>query len=148
LASRLGPAGGYPFFAGNLICWMIYHGIFAHKLHKKTGVYWSKEHSMYFHKQTKRLRWEAILGPICRGFMLLLIFFLIFFSLKYAHLAKVNQGVIGSIYSTSIIFSALLFFFIYNEIMSFRHLIGMFFMIGCVSFIAFGGEKIEEDLDP
>jgi drug/metabolite transporter (DMT)-like permease len=72
--------------------------------------------------------------------MLILIFFLIFLSLKYAHLAMVNQGVIGSIYSTSIIFSAILFYFFYGEVLSVRHFVGMMFMIGCVAFIALGGD--------
>ena len=52
-----------------------------------------------------------------------------------------NQGIIGSIFSTSIIFSSILFYFVYKEILTIRHLVGITFMCGSVAMISLGGES-------
>ena len=58
--------------------------------------------------------------------------------MQFAFLAGVNQGIIASIFSTSIVFSAIVFYFMYQESLSHRHLIGILFFIVCVVLISVG----------
>jgi hypothetical protein len=67
LSSRLGPAGGYPFFIGNLLSWTIFHVIIGCKLKKRKGVFWSKSESMYYDENSKKIKWLSVMGPLCRG---------------------------------------------------------------------------------
>lgn len=65
--------------------------------------------------------------------------------MRSASWAGMNQGVVASIFSTSIIFSSLLFFIFYNEKLIFRDLIGMLLMTVSVVFIGTGGGNVNPD---
>ena len=56
-------------------------------------------------------------------------------------MAGVNQGVIASLFSCSIIFSAILFYLIYGEKLTQRHFIGIFFMTISVVLISLGNSS-------
>ena len=58
--------------------------------------------------------------------------------MEYAFKAGVNQGIIASLFSTSIIMSAIIFYFLYDEKLSSRHLFGLFLMIIAVVLISIG----------
>jgi len=55
--------------------------------------------------------------------------------------AGINQGVISSIFTCSIIFTAIFFFIFYGEKLNLRHLVGIFFMTVCVVLISVGSES-------
>lgn len=67
-----------------------------------------------------------------------LVYFTVFYTMEFAFKAGVNQGIIASLFSTSIVFSSVTFYFLYQEKLSSRHLTGLIFMAGAVVLISFG----------
>lgn len=63
-----------------------------------------------------------------------------FVSFKYAALAQINQGVIASLFTSGVIFTSVLFYFIYREALTLKDLLGMFLIILGVALIGFGKE--------
>ena len=61
------------------------------------------------------LSWHAISGIIVRGLNHLALICAAFLSLEYASLAGVNIGVISSLYTSGVIFTSILFYFVYGE---------------------------------
>lgn len=61
-----------------------------------------------------------------------------FVSFKYAALAGINQGVIASIFTSGVIFTSVLFYFIYSEALTKKDLIGIVFIMVGVALIGFG----------
>lgn len=61
-----------------------------------------------------------------------------FVSFKYAALAQINQGVIASLFTSGVIFTSVLFYFIYKEALTIKDLIGMLFIMAGVALIGFG----------
>lgn len=71
-------------------------------------------------------------------------FFAVFYTMELAFKAHVNQGIIASLFSTSIVFSAVLFYFLYDEKLSIRHFIGLSLMIVAVVLISVGKTRKTE----
>ena len=68
-------------------------------------------------------------------------------TLRLAAIARLNQGVIASLFSTSIVYTFILFYIIYNEKMSRRHLFGMFLMGLGVVFICLGKPVLDSSIE-
>lgn len=66
---------------------------------------------------------------------------LLFYIQTLAQSAKINGAVILSIMSGRSVLTAIVFYFLYNERLKMRHIIGIFLLLGCVTFISFGVEK-------
>lgn len=138
LSSKLGTAGGYPFFIGNFLAWLIYHIVIGVQNHQITGEFWNKETSTYFEIHSTKFMFSYLLGPILRGIVQVAVFFSVFLTMGFAFKAGVNQGIIASLFSTSIVFSAGLFYFLYDEKLSLRHCSGLIFMGAAVVLISVG----------
>jgi hypothetical protein len=67
LGGRLGVPGGYPFFIGNIICWIVYHLVIAISALKSKGHLWSQNESMYYDSNTKTIRWDSYLALLMRS---------------------------------------------------------------------------------
>ena len=141
LSYRLHRAGGYPFFISNLTHWIIYHLVTAIIQKGKSGTYWSKEESLYFDKSSKLFRKDRAMGPLFRGIVQICIFFSMFLTLEASHQADINQGIISSLFSTSIIFSSLLFYLLFKDKLTVRHLLGLLMMIVSVVLICMGKDR-------
>lgn len=75
-----------------------------------------------------------------------MIFYTVLYTMQAASLAGVNQGVIASIFSCSIIFSAFLFYFFFDESLTKRHVIGIILMTASVVLISIGGSSSSEEI--
>ena len=104
------------------------------------GVFWNKSSSPYFNKNGK-LYFRAIAIIICRGIFSCVNYSTLFMINKKSIEAGISVAVISSIISYSTFLSALLFYFLYKERLSFHHIIGMLLMILCVVFISFSKEN-------
>jgi drug/metabolite transporter (DMT)-like permease len=78
LSGRLGPAGGYTFFIGNIIGSVLYHGYTAYKNKQENDVYFSRETSMYYDFKEDKISKARLLGPFLRGICQLATFFSVF----------------------------------------------------------------------
>lgn len=90
LSAKLGTAGGYPFFIGNLLAWMIYHIVIGIQNMKMTDDFWNKETSTYFEIHTQKFMFSYLMGPILRGIVQIGVFFCVFYTMQFAFLAEVN----------------------------------------------------------
>ena len=55
---------------------------------------------------------------------------------KFAGLAGINQGIITAMFATYCIFTAVIFRFLFNEVLQTKFMIGMLFMLACVCCIS------------
>ena len=63
------------------------------------------------------------------------------FTYKQAALMNINQGVIGSLFAMSTIFTTIMFFFIFGQRLEPVYFIGITFMMTCVVLISFSKES-------
>ena len=73
--------------------------------------------------------WHAISGIVMRGLNHLALICAAFLSLEYASLAEINIGVISSLYTSGVIFTSILFYFIYGESLTGQDFLGMLIII-------------------
>ena len=66
---------------------------------------------------------------------------LTFLAFKYAAMAEVNQGVIASLFTSGVIFTSILFYFIYDEKLTIMDVIGIAGILAGVALIGFGKEQ-------
>lgn len=71
----------------------------------------------------------------------MLLICLTFISFKYAAMAQINQGVIASLFTSGVIFTSILFYFLYQEQLNFRDVIGIVFILVGVAMIGFGKDN-------
>lgn len=105
LSARLGVAGSFPLFYGIVVMGVVYH-IFVKD---STAIYYTVR------RQQKVFNWNTFLGILIRGLNHMFLIFLTFVSFRYAALAEINQGVIASLFTSGVIFTSILFYFIYGE---------------------------------
>ena len=68
----------------------------------------------------------------------MLLICLTFISFKYAEMADINQGVIASLFTSGVIFTSILFYFVYDEALTIKDLFGIVFIMIGVALIGFG----------
>jgi len=71
------------------------------------------------------------------------VFVPLYFMMKYAILSGINTAVINSLITGSALFTAILFYFVFDERLSKQHIIGMLFLTGAAALICFSKEKKE-----
>ena len=97
------------------------------------------------------MNWPAILGIVIRGVNHAVLICITFLSLEYASLANVNVGVIASLFTSGVVFTAILFYFVYSEQLAIKDYIGITIIIAGVCLIGFGkpaeAHEVEADLE-
>ena len=63
--------------------------------------------------------------------------FLVTYAFKFAIYARINQGCIPCLFAITGIYIAILFYFCFKEVISCAKIIGIFLIIGCITFLAF-----------
>jgi drug/metabolite transporter (DMT)-like permease len=90
-------------------------------------------------KVVHQLTWLRFSAPLSRGFTQLLIQVIIVQCFEFAAKSGVNGGIIATIFSSSSIFSIIIFYFKYGQTVTKIDGLGTLFIIGSVVLIAFGG---------
>lgn len=63
----------------------------------------------------------------------------------FAEKSGINPGIISSIFSSTCVFTIILFYFLYGQKLSVFDFIGIFFIIGSVVFISMGGGESSDE---
>ena len=84
------------------------------------------------------MNFPAIIGIVIRGVNHGCLICITFLALEYASFANVNVGVIASLFTSGVIFTAILFYFAYGENLTCRDFTGMAIIIAGVFMIGFG----------
>lgn len=88
-------------------------------------------------------------GSISRGVIELLINVALIYSFMFAEKSGINPGIISSIFSSTCVFTIIMFYFWKKQKLSINDWIGTFFIMLCVVFISIGGgagDSDDEDL--
>jgi len=131
-----------PAVMGYLVSCIIYHIREAVKIHKEHGRFWTTHNSAYLLTRAQRVEDEwtrasrfnlfNIFGVLGRTFVHLIQFVLHSATIYYATLAHLNFSLIINLYSLTPFFTAVAFFLLFREKLSKYHIVGMFFIFGCV----------------
>ena len=65
----------------------------------------------------------------------------------FAEKSGINPGIISSIFSSTCVFTIIIFYFMYGQKLSVFDFIGIFFIIGSVVFISIGGGEASDEAD-
>ena len=72
---------------------------------------------------------------------------LVAYCFKYAKMAGINQGCMPCIFSVTIFYIVVLFYFKFGETIAKAKLIGTIIMIPCIVFISLGGNENVESVE-
>jgi len=165
VSERYGPKGLYAQGFGVVFIWATYHiSKYANHDHfncvpeqgkgyAKIYPYLSKGNSAYFridkinstyHKEIFLPKYKAWSVPLLRSITQALI--QISISITYMMAAQINQnsGTISTIFSSSVLFTAAIFFCLYGQKLSKFDFLGCILIIGGVVMIGLGGKKPED----
>ena len=67
------------------------------------------------------------------------------YSFMFAAKSGINPGIISSIFSSTCVFTIIIFYFLYGQKLSINDWIGTLFIILCVVFISIGGGESDEE---
>lgn len=97
------------------------------------------------HKMSLRFSCARFNGSISRGIIELLINVALIYSFMFADKSGINPGIISSIFSSTCVFTIIMFYFWKKQKLSINDWIGTFFIILCVVFISIGGGEAPSD---
>jgi len=133
LGAKYGSVGILPLCFGQFFCCAFYHASV-------------KNETFYMDKIDGPKR---IIGLLLRASNHLASIWLNIMSFTYAERAHINQGVIAGLYASGIVFTAIIFYFVYRERISIPSLLGMAMIIAgvfCVSFKLDDSVEIDYDM--
>ena len=149
LSARLGVAGSFPIFYGIVVMGIVYHLV----VKNSTTIYILKipvdsdpdiinesNDASYHRSEISKFHWAAFWGILIRGLNHMVLITITFLAFKYATLADINHGVIASLFTSGVIFTSILFYFIYDEKLTLRDVIGIIFILAGVALIGIGKE--------
>jgi len=124
-----------PYWIGIVPILSVFLLVQALKEKKRTGSYWSKEHSKYFN-QDGSINRDNLTGLLIRTFLAYASMICFYFTLSTCHKSDVNLAVIISITAIAAVFTAIVFQILFNEMMQLKHWIGMLFLLSGVIIIS------------
>lgn len=119
ISGRYGMAAGWPIFFGMIPMWLIYQ-------------YYNCTYQFYVNNP------KAILGIVIRGTNHLFIIIFTTVCFQYADIARVNKGVIASLFTSGIIFTSINFSYIYQEHISLKSGCSMLVIISGIVCVGLG----------
>ena len=93
---------------------------------------------LVYYKEDGSLNWPAISGILIRASQHLTLICFSYLSLYFASLAGISTGVITSLYTSGIIFVAILYYFVFGERLTCRDCVGISIIIVGGVFIGIG----------
>ena len=137
----------YTIFYATTGMWLAYHGSEIVKTAYKTKslrAAFSLETNSYLTKtenDTFVLNRARFKIPFLRGFLNLTLILLKVVTFIFTAKSGLNAGIITSIFSTCIVFTTVLFYFIHNQVLTRKDFIGITFLVGCVVLISLSPNK-------
>lgn len=83
--------------------------------------------------------WQRFAGSCSRGIVELLINVGLIYSFMFADKSGINPGIISSIFSSTCVFTIIMFYCLYGQKLSINDWVGTAFIMLCVVFISLGG---------
>ena len=149
LISELGLKSAFIFSLGAIGLSLSYQCIMMLKVKNDTGRYWSVQHSNLMHlgnNQRLQVKWINVLGLILRTIVNFLFQGSIILGFKYAGLAGINQGIITALLCTYCVFTSVIFYFLFQEQLRRKFIVGIAFMLLCVILVSYPeNDKIDID---
>jgi len=125
--------------------WALFHILkyLTFRFNQPYEPYFTKQYSVFYKPDAYGTSFVfkpwALYAPISRSLLNLAIQVVIATTFYYAQLANLNNGVAATIFSSAVVFSALLFYLFYGQKLSYSDTIGCLMIIGCVVLIGIGG---------
>ena len=129
LSARLGIAGSYTIFIGIVFMGILYHLYLCCSRLIASLEGNKQEKSVYHNEQTDGINWGAVLGVTIRGLTHWTLICCTCWSFEFSAYANVNQGVIASLFTSGVVFTALLFYLVYGEKLGIQSVVGMVFIV-------------------
>ncbi|CDW80547.1 UNKNOWN [Stylonychia lemnae] len=126
----------------NLIFYFMYHSLAAIESKRKYGSYWSKSRSAYF-KDDGSLNGFVLFIVIIRSLLQYVVQYVLYYILETSVRSGVSNSIVLSIYGTTTILSAIAFYFLFNEKLGVRHIIGIAAVTLSIILIANGRYEVE-----
>lgn len=131
---------GYIFF------YLAYHATMMINSKRNSGVFWTRENSAYFRKDTLTVDWGNITGVAIRSIISLLVVYFQYGLVYYSVTSGVSNSVIISILTCTAFLTALIFYLVFKENLAIKHFIGMICLMGSVLFISIKSDDKNTDL--
>ena len=127
-----------------VVYFMIYHIYVGRQLKEQKGKYWTREDSAYFKRDgrlDKRLTFIVLLRFVTQGVQTLNMFYILTTSIA----SGINASIIFSIYATTSLICALVFYLVYHEKLTYKHVIGIVMVFLSVVLISNGDYNPSEE---
>ena len=124
----------YIFSIGAIAFAVIFRGGEAAYNRFTKGTYFDWDNSNFYRGNC--FNWTNLVGLILRATVNIIYQLAVLFALMFADRGGINQGVVSSIFSLYCIYTSIIFYFLFNERLTRKLILGIFLMISCVFFIA------------
>ncbi|CDW85136.1 UNKNOWN [Stylonychia lemnae] len=125
----------------NLIYYVLYHSYFAVESKQKYGSFWSQSRSSYF-LENGNLNRFVLFALVSKSIIQYLSQYVLYYILVTSVRSGISNSIIISIYGTSSILCAIAFYFVFNEKLGIRHIIGILAVTASIILIANGRYEI------
>ena len=138
LISNKGISSLYIFSVGALIYCAIYRIFEAIQTKKRTGSYISLENSNIFILKDGKwsLNWVNFSGLILRSLLNISFQISLMMAFMFADRANLNQGLVTAFLSTYCVFTSIIFYLVFDEILRPKFILGIILMISCVLLVS------------
>ncbi|CDW75900.1 UNKNOWN [Stylonychia lemnae] len=126
---------------GCLVYFFVFHLYSAIDLKQTKGKFWLKSESAYY-RDDGRIDFFLVKIILCRSVFSVMLFTLLYVIMYTSELSGISSSVIITLYAANILSTSVGFYFVYNEKLNYRHLIGMIFIIISIAFISQGKTNV------
>lgn len=149
LISNKGISSLYIFSVGALLYVGVYRLIEAIKNKIETGHFISFEKSNLFesNKGVLKLKWVNVGGLILRSLLNISFQISLMMAFMFAERAHLNQGLVTAFLSTYCVFTSIIFYLVFDEILRPKFVLGIALMISCVLLVSFSTHSSAEAAD-
>lgn len=155
ISIRVGIIGIFPQVPGLIVIWALFH--LYHGIKKTSGQYYeSVEHEQLPEESSANIKAEKVVSkitlrrlsaPLGRMLFILLIHVTHIATFLFAAKSNINGGIISTIFSSSCVFTSIIFYFKHGQKMTKSDFLGTFFIMGCVGLISLGGSNQSGEVD-
>ena len=120
-------------FSGFYVSWLFYHlFLFLRRIILKTESSSNYKKAVDENQSQEKISFELIFVPLRRGLIILSCISCLTLTYYYAAKSGINQGIITSIFSSSLIFTSIWFFIFHGQKLTKWDLVGVTMVIACI----------------